>query len=125
MKPFIPFLKLLLRLVKASLAGLIATNLLLAWPNHSNSMQLKSGEELFIEHCAGCHINGGNVIRRGKTLKLSALKKNGLDNPEAIARVAIKGIGIMSGYEKDLVDGGEKLVAKWIWEQAQNAWTQG
>jgi len=84
-----------------------------------------SGQELFTMHCSGCHIQGGNIIRRSKNLKLKALKRNGFDNQEAIARIARKGIGSMSGYEEVLGKGGDDLVAKWIWEQAQKAWVQG
>ncbi|MGC6482852.1 MAG: c-type cytochrome [Synechococcus sp.] len=84
-----------------------------------------SGQELFNNHCAGCHHNGGNIIRRGRTLKLAALKRNGLDDPEAIARIAREGIGQMSGYSDVLGQDGDQLVAAWIWEQAQNAWIQG
>ncbi len=84
-----------------------------------------TGKQLFIQNCAGCHINGGNIIRRGKTLKLKDLQKNGLDNPKAIAKIAREGIGSMSGYKELLGEGGDEIVGDWIWEQAQNAWTQG
>ena len=84
-----------------------------------------SGEQLFLQHCSGCHVNGGNIVKRGKTLKIGALKRNELDNPEAIARVARLGIGIMDGYEEVLGENGDKKVADWVWEQAQNAWIQG
>ena len=90
-----------------------------------NALADNSGEDLFIMHCSGCHINGGNIIRRGKTLKLSALKRNGLDSQDAIAKVAREGVGSMSGYKDVLGEGGDQLVAIWIWEQAQNAWVQG
>ena len=83
------------------------------------------GQKLFTAHCSGCHINGGNIIRRGKTLKMSALKRNKLDNVEAIARVAREGIGSMSGYKEVLGEGGDKLVEIWIWQQVQNAWIHG
>ena len=82
----------------------------------------ESGEDLFFSHCAGCHINGGNIVRRGKTLKLSALKRNGLGSQEEIARVAREGIGSMSSYKDVLGEEGDLKVASWIWEQAQNAW---
>ena len=84
-----------------------------------------TGHDLFSMHCAGCHIKGGNIIRRSKTLKLSDLKRNGLDNQEAIAKVAREGIGSMSGYQKVLGEGNDKKVAIWVWEQAQKAWVQG
>tara|TARA_B100000700_G_C14472055_1_gene591104 strand:- start:70 stop:327 length:258 start_codon:yes stop_codon:yes gene_type:complete len=83
-----------------------------------------SGKDLFIKHCSGCHINGGNIIRRNKTLKLSALKRNGIENSETIAKIAKEGIGSMSGYEELLGDEGSYLVSKWIWDQAQKAWIQ-
>ncbi len=93
--------------------------------NESLALSKSQGENLFIQHCAGCHVNGGNIIRRKKTLKLAALKRNGLDNPESIAKIARLGIGSMSGYEKVLGEEGDKIVANWIWEQSQNAWVQG
>ena len=46
------------------------------------------GEDLFKQHCSGCHVNGGNVIRRQKSLKIKALKRWGLDSPEQIAKIA-------------------------------------
>ena len=83
------------------------------------------GAVLFGQHCAGCHVNGGNIIRRGKNLKLATLQRQGLDSTEAIANIARNGIGQMSGYSDKLGAGGDQLVAAWILKQAQNAWTQG
>ena len=108
-----------------TLCLLLAIASLFSLPISTWAIENKSGQDLFIQNCSGCHINGGNIIRRGKTLKLSALKRNGLDDPEAIARVARIGIGSMSGYAELLGEGGDQLVANWIWKQAQNAWVQG
>ncbi len=94
-------------------------------PFNSLALEASQGETLFTQHCSGCHINGGNIIRRSKTLRVQALQKRGLDNPEAIAKIAREGIGSMSGYEEVLGEGGDQLVADWIWSQAQKAWTQG
>ncbi len=107
------------------LAWLILMIIFFGLPITSFAIERNAGEEIFQNHCSGCHIKGGNIIRRGKTLKLSALKRNGLDNPEVIAEIALKGIGNMDGYEKVLKEGEEQIVAQWIWEQAQNAWIQG
>ena len=82
-------------------------------------LQSKLRESLFNNNCAGCHINGGNIIRRSKNLKISSLKRNGIDNPEAIAKIARQGIGIMGGYEDVLGDNGDQIVANWVLEQAQ------
>ena len=99
---------------------------LLTYPNLCLAIEENdSGKDLFIKHCSGCHINGENIIRRKKNLKLKALKRWEIDNPEAIARIAREGIGSMSGYKEVLGEGGDQLVARWIWMQAQNAWTHG
>ena len=93
-------------------------------PKELNALESDLGKNLFKNNCAGCHINGGNIIRRSKNLKISSLKRNGIDNPEAIAKIARQGVGIMSGYEDKLGDNGDQIVANWVWEQAQKAWIQ-
>ncbi|QEY32061.1 cytochrome C [Synechococcus sp. RSCCF101] len=114
------------RSLQSRLAGLLLIALLLlpiARP--AAAVTPPSGQSLFQQHCAGCHINGGNIIRRGKTLKLNALERAGLADPQAIARVAAEGIGQMSGYGEVLGSGGAERVGEWVWQQAQNAWIQG
>lgn len=87
-----------------------------------DDLQRERGAALFAQHCAGCHWNGGNVIRRGKTLKLAALRRAGLDGPEALARVAAAGLGQMGGYGDVLGPGGPEAVGAWTWEQALASW---
>ncbi len=94
-------------------------------PNKVLALNGNEGEHLFIENCAGCHINGGNIIRRNKTLKIKDLQRNGLDTKESIAKIAREGIGIMDGYQKVLGEKGDELVANWILQQAQKAWVHG
>ena len=97
---------------------------LFSLPKELNATQIDLGENLFKNNCAGCHINGGNIIRRSKNLKISSLKRNGIDNPESIAEIARQGIGMMGGYKDRLGDNGDQIVANWVWEQAQKAWIQ-
>ena len=97
---------------------------LIILPKDLNALETASGKDLFENNCSGCHINGGNIIRRSKNLKISSLKRNGIDNPQSIAKIAKQGIGIMNGYEEELGKNGDQVVAIWIWEQAQNAWVQ-
>ena len=99
--------------------------MLLILSDHNVALASESGASLFSMHCSGCHINGGNIIRRGKTLKKNALIKNDIYDQDSIARIAREGIGSMSGYKKVLGDEGDKIVAIWVLEQAQNAWVQG
>lgn len=104
------------------LISFCCTSFYLSLPKELNAIEADLGENLFRHNCAGCHINGGNIIRRSKNLKISSLQRNGIDNPEAIAEIARQGIGIMSGYEDKLGDNGDQIVANWVWEQAQKAW---
>ena len=101
---------------------LCCTIFYLSLPGELHAFEAGLGENLFKQNCAGCHINGRNIIRRSKNLKISSLKRNGIDNPEAIAKIARQGIGIMSGYEDNLGVDGDRIVANWVWEQAQKAW---
>ena len=80
------------------------------------------GSELFQLHCAGCHVNGGNILRRGKTLKLAALERQGLASEEAFASIAAAGVGQMSGYGAVLGEQGTAEVAAWVWQQALADW---
>ena len=80
------------------------------------------GAALFQAHCVGCHLNGGNIIRRGKNLKLKALERNGIQGPLEIAMIATEGRGQMSGYGEVLGEDGADAVAEWSWQQAQDGW---
>jgi cytochrome c6 len=84
-----------------------------------------AGAQLFEAHCAGCHLQGGNIIRRRKTLKLAALEREGIASPEAIAAIAARGVGQMSAYGEVLGSGGSEAVAAWVWQQAQAGWPRG
>ena len=84
--------------------------------------QLAEGGRLFANTCAGCHLNGGNIVRRDRTLKLKALQRRGIDGPEAIARIAAEGIGRMDGYAKVLGADGPEKVGAWVWKQALENW---
>jgi cytochrome c6 len=80
------------------------------------------GASLFANHCAGCHLNGGNIIRRRKTLRLAALERQGVASEPAIAAIAAAGVGQMGGYGDVLGDDGVGAVAHWVWEQALADW---
>lgn len=96
-----------------------------AAPAADGAAPAADGAELFANHCAGCHVNGGNIIRRGKNLHLAALERNGIDAPERIAVIAAAGQGQMSGYAAVLGDGGAEAVAAYVWQQAQLDWPKG
>ena len=84
---------------------------------------LRDGETIFKNVCAGCHVRGGSVILNGsKSLKLSDLEKRGIANVNAIAKIANEGIGYMKGYKHKLKDGEDKILAQWIIQNAEKGW---
>ena len=108
---------------------LLALVVLVFWPKTAWAGALSgalsgdlSGAQLFQNHCAGCHVNGGNILRRSKTLKLAALERNGITTPVEIAAIAVQGRGQMSSYAAVLGDGGAEAVANYVWAQAQKGW---
>lgn len=120
-------LKAMRHWVVALLLGLAL--LVVLWPRPAWGVATEDatslGANLFANHCAACHVNGGNIIRRSQTLQLKALQRRGLASAEAIAAVAANGLGQMGGYGEALGPGGADLVGLWVWQQAQKAWIQG
>lgn len=83
-----------------------------------------NGAEVFKANCAGCHIKGGNIIRRGKNLKLKALHKYKVDNKDAIASIVTNGKGIMSAYGDKLTPEEIANVSAYVLQRAEQNWKQ-
>lgn len=80
------------------------------------------GAEIFQVHCAGCHIGGGNIIRRGKNLKLQALERNQVDNLAAVQALVSNGKGNMSAYADRLTPAAITAVSEYVLAQAAQGW---
>ena len=84
---------------------------------------IKDGETIFRNVCAGCHVKGGSVVLKGsKSLKLSDLEKRGIADEISIAKIANEGIGFMKGYKNKLKKGEDKVLAQWIIQNAEKGW---
>ena len=84
---------------------------------------IRDGETIFKNVCAGCHVRGGSVVLKGsKSLKLSDLEKRGIADIDSIAKIANDGIGFMKGYKNRLQDGEDKVLAQWIIQNAEKGW---
>ncbi len=104
---------------------LLTVTIFLLFNNFSSpaiAAQTNHGAELFSIHCAGCHINGGNIIRRGKNLKKPALKKYGMDTIEAVTGIITNGKNNMSAYKDRLTTPEIQEVAAYVLEQAEIGW---
>ena len=84
---------------------------------------IRDGETIFRNVCAGCHVRGGSVVLKGsKSLKLSDLEKRGIADEISIAKIANDGIGFMKGYKNKLKDGEDNVLSQWIIQNAEKGW---
>lgn len=80
------------------------------------------GAKIFSVHCAACHENGGNIIRRGKNLKQKALKKYGMDSLEAVTTLVKNGKNNMSAFKDRLSEQQIENVSLYVLDQAAKDW---
>ncbi len=101
---------------------MVMTAIALLWMQPAIAATSGDGVQIFSVHCVGCHANGGNIIRRGKNLKLKALTKNHVDTTEAIAQLIAQGKNPMPAYNDRLSSPEIKAVAAYVLEQANMGW---
>jgi len=100
----------------------IATNAQSAIADTATTPETATPAEVFSANCAGCHINGGNIIRRGKNLKQKALKKYGMDSIANISNLVTNGKGIMPAYKSRLSEQQIIDVSAYVLSQAETDW---
>ncbi len=86
------------------------------------ALDIDSGAKIFEANCVGCHAKGGNIVRRGKNLKLKTLRKNKLDNLEAIALLIGEGKNNMPAYSDRLTLQEIQNVSVYVLNQAEQGW---
>jgi cytochrome c6 len=94
----------------------------IALPTSALAADATNASKLFEFHCSGCHINGGNIVRRGKNLKLKTLEKNGLATIAAIETLVTNGKGNMSAYRDRLTPEEIQQISAYVLEQAHQNW---
>ena len=83
---------------------------------------LDRGAAVFKANCAGCHVKGGNIVRRGKNLKSKALHRNKVDTHEAVVSLVTNGKGIMSAYGDKLTPEQIADVSAYVLHRAETGW---
>lgn len=83
---------------------------------------LDRGAAVFKANCAGCHVKGGNIVRRGKNLKPKALHRNKVDTQEAVVSLVTNGKGIMSAYGDKLTSEQIADVSAYVLHRAETDW---
>ena len=90
--------------------------------------------QVFENSCAGCHANGGNIVKRDATLYKSDLQKYGLEDPGQLYSIIYAGIGSMPGFGEECEPKGKCTFGKrltdleiqdlalYILQQADSGW---
>lgn len=99
-----------------------ALMLLVAFQPIAVAAEMVDGAQVFELHCAGCHLNGGNIVRRGKNLKQKALTRNDVDSLEKIIALVANGKGNMSAYRDRLSPQQIEDVSAYVLKQAASDW---
>ena len=74
-----------------------------------------SGEELFKQHCAVCHPEGGNIIKPEYTLHKKQLEKHGIKGWKGIVKSMRKpGEGMSKFDVKTISDKDAKAIAEYV-----------
>ncbi|MEM7714987.1 MAG: c-type cytochrome [Cyanobacteria bacterium P01_A01_bin.68] len=109
-------------LIKFILFTVLLLIVSLQQPVLADTVDGANGAKIFSKNCAGCHLNGGNIIRRGKNLKMKALKKYKMDSIEAISNIVTYGKNNMSAYKDRLSESEIQSVSTYVLNQAENNW---
>jgi cytochrome c6 len=108
-------MKTILILLSMAVVGFSSANSALA-------ADAEAGEKIFLSNCAGCHNNGMNVMVPEKTLKKSALEKNGKYSEKAIISQVTNGKSPMPAFGKVLSASDIENVAAFVMKQANSDW---
>lgn len=109
-------------LIKFVLFTILLLIISLQQPVLADTVDGVNGAKIFSANCAGCHIKGGNIIRRGKNLKMRALKRYKMDSVEAISHIVTYGKNNMSAYKDRLTESEIQTVSTYVLNQAENNW---
>lgn len=77
-----------------------------------------TGAQIFGSRCVACHINGGNIVNRNKTLKKAALDKYNMYSAKAIITQVTCGKGVMPQFGKEFNQQQIADVAAYVLQQA-------
>jgi cytochrome c6 len=77
----------------------------------------KTGEQLFKEHCAMCHPDGGNIISPKKTLQKKVLATNNIKTADDIIKLMRKpGPGMTAFDMKSVSDREARKISDYIFK---------
>jgi mono/diheme cytochrome c family protein len=86
-----------------------------AVPASQSASMAKTGEELFKQQCAACHLDGGNTVNPKKTLHRQTLMANNITKPEDIVKIMRNpGTGMNKFDEATLPEKDAMAIAEYV-----------
>ena len=92
----------------------------LFFEKNGNAETLKNGNELFLNNCMVCHLNGNNIIIPEKNLKQDSLDENGMNTINAISYQILNGKNGMPAFGGRLNESEIEAIATYVLQQAAN-----
>jgi len=84
-------------------------------PTAGTAAQANAGEDLFKQHCAPCHPNGGNIVNPQKTLRQKDREANGVKTAsDIVGKTRNPGPGMTKFDEKALSNKDAQAIAEYI-----------
>src|SRR3990172_523983 len=102
------------RLILVSLSIVVVTLLVVAGVGGETAGG-KTGEELFKQHCAVCHPDGGNIVNPAKTLRKKVREASNIKKAEDIVKkMRNPGPGMLQFDKQTIPDGDAGKIADYI-----------
>jgi len=102
----------------AAIQLLIAIAIVGSLGMNSTEAAERTGEQLFIEHCAVCHPEGGNIISPKKTLQKKDLDANNIKTGDDVIKLMRKpGPGMTAFEQKSISDKDARKIADYIFKK--------
>ena len=124
------------KIIKKTTASIIICSCtFLNYPQYvlASSNDIIKGKQIFETSCIGCHENGGNLLKRSKTLTIKNLQQDNYNDINNMIILINKGKGQMPPYSSftspkgnimpaKLSDDDISNVASYVIDQATNGW---
>jgi cytochrome c6 len=83
---------------------------------------LDNGAKVFTANCASCHVGGGNIINRAKTLSEADLTKYGMNSLDKVIAQVTNGKPPMPSFKTRLTADQIEDVAAYVLDQSAQGW---
>jgi len=103
-------------------AVMLTLTLVFSFSSAVFAADLSNGAKVFSANCASCHVGGGNVINRAKTLSQADLTKYGMNSLDKIIAQVTNGKPPMPSFKSRLTADQIEDVASYVVDKASSGW---